>query len=68
MYKVITAGFVALILTGCYQGTSVAVNEGRNETKGLERRVESFSAPDKFGVVCYQDVGRADNLSCVKVQ
>lgn len=68
MYKIITAGFVALMLTGCYKGTSVAIHEGRSETKGLERRIESFATPDKFGVVCYQDLSRADNLSCVKVQ
>ena len=35
---------------------------------GLEKRIESFTKPDKFGVVCYQSRSTSQNLSCVKVQ
>lgn len=57
-----------LVATGCTrQVQSVAVENKRAETKGLERRTESFEAPDKYGVVCYQDLYTSSNLSCVKV-
>ena len=60
----------ALALSACSRDAgTVGQQEGtlKAEANGLERRVESFSKPDKYGVVCYQDYYNNRNLSCVQV-
>ena len=61
----------ALALSACSQRNAgtVGQQEGtlKAEANELERRVERFSKPDKYGVVCYQDYYSNRNLSCVQV-
>jgi hypothetical protein len=58
--KLLTIALLAM-LGGCVQTTS----DGRRLP--LEDRVEKFSKPDGYGVVCYQ-VTWSSRLSCVKVE
>ena len=62
---------IAVSLVACSQPTAgtVGQQEGtlKAEANGLERRVERFSKPDKYGVVCYQDFYTDRNISCVQV-
>ena len=61
----------ALALFACSQRGAGTVGQQEGTLKaganGLERRVERFSKPDKYGVVCYQDYYNSRNLSCVQV-
>ena len=63
--KMLLSCLILVSLVGCVRSNPVQVQNGNDA--GLERRIEYFSAPDKYGVVCYQDRARADNLACVKV-
>lgn len=68
MNKILVASIIVAALAGCSrQAQSVAVENNRKQSTGLERRVEAFKEPDKFGVVCYQDLYTSSNLSCVKI-
>lgn len=61
---VLLAILAAVCLTSCrnVEYTSIAA-----DSNGLERRIERFSKPDEYGVMCYQDIGSANTLSCVRV-
>lgn len=71
MKKLAMLGLIVLSLSACSQQTAgtVGQQEGtlKAEANGLERRIERFSQPDKYGVMCYQDRYSSSNLSCVQV-
>ena len=71
MNKLIMLSLLSFGLAACSVQTAgtVGQQEGTLNTdkRGLERRIERFSKPDKYGVVCYQDYATANNLSCVQV-
>lgn len=59
---------VLISLTACEPASNVQVEQkGTVTTPGLEHTIESFSAPDKYGVMCYQSIYSSRNLSCAKV-
>lgn len=69
MKKVIVAAALAAVaLTACVARPPVNSNANEVTTAtGLEYYIQSYTAPDKFGVVCYQSSSSSSNLSCVKV-
>lgn len=71
MNRLVMLSLLSLGLTACSVQTAgtVGQQEGTlsSDKQGLERRIQRFSKPDKYGVVCYQDYATTNNLSCVQV-
>lgn len=79
MKKVLSIALLALSLTACSRqelpSPPEAATAAAGETvtspwtnKSFEHRVEAFSKPDKYGVVCYHYLYGDQSLSCIKVQ